>query len=86
LSRRVELAREAEKDLDRLDRNTEARVRRRLRELALTPFDPRISRPLKGVSDLRASRVGDWRILYMVQEEVVIVLAIRPRGRAYRRL
>lgn len=85
---RVELSREAEKALDRLDRVLERRIRRRLRELAEAPFDPRLSKLLTGVGDLRSSRVGDWRILFTVNEtdQAVQVLAIRPRGQAYRDL
>ncbi len=85
---RVDLSHEAEKTLDRLDRTTERRIRRRLWELAEAPFDPRLSKPLTGVEDLRSSRVGDWRILFTVNEaaQAVQVLAIRPRGQAYRDL
>ncbi len=85
---RVELSREAEKALDRLDRVLERRLRRRLRELAEAPFDPRLSEPLTGVGDLRSSRVGDSRILFTVNEaaQAVPVLAIRSRRQAYRGL
>ena len=43
---RVSLAHEAEKILDRLDRPTERRIRRRLIQLAEDPFDPRLCAPL----------------------------------------
>jgi mRNA-degrading endonuclease RelE of RelBE toxin-antitoxin system len=34
----------------------------------------------------RYSRVGDWRIIYQVEEEeqTINITAIRPRSRAYR--
>ncbi|MDI3299035.1 MAG: type II toxin-antitoxin system RelE/ParE family toxin [Bacillota bacterium] len=88
MSLRIELTYEAEKDLDRLDRTTERRIRRRLRELADAPFDLRLSKPLVGLEGLRSSRVGDWRILFTVNEaeRILEVLAVRPRGEAYRRL
>jgi len=84
----IRLYREAIKALDRMDRKTEERIRRRLRELADNPTAPRLSKPLKGVEGLRSSRVGEWRILYVVDElnTSVAILAVRPRGQAYRRL
>jgi len=84
----IRLYREAIKALDRMDRKTEERIRRRLWELADNPTAPRLSKPLKGMERLRSSRVGEWRILYVVDElnMAVAVLAVRPRGQAYRRL
>lgn len=84
----IRLYREAIKALDRMDRKTEERIRRRLRELADNPTAQRLSKPLKGMEGLRSSRVGEWRILYVVDElnMAVAVLAVRPRGQAYRRL
>jgi len=84
----IRLYREAIKALDRMDRKTEERIRRRLRELADNPTASRLSKPLKGMEGLRSSRVGEWRILYVVDElnMAVAVLAVRPRGQAYRRL
>jgi mRNA-degrading endonuclease RelE of RelBE toxin-antitoxin system len=34
----------------------------------------------------RTSRVGDWRIIYRVDEarQEIMVIAFRPRGKAYR--
>lgn len=82
----VRLYREASKALDRIDRPTRERIMKRLRELEQAPLDK--SKELKGVDDVRSSRVGDWRILYTVSEEqsVLHVWAVRSRGQAYRRL
>lgn len=87
MSYSIRLLREAEKALDRIDQRIGTRIRSRLRELGENPFDPRISKPLTGL-DLRSSRVGDWRILYAVNEleQALYVVAIRPRGGAYRHL
>ncbi len=80
------LSGEAVKTLDRVDRPTEDRIRRRLRELEEKPHNH--GKPLKGLEGLRSSRVGDWWILYTISEErqPVYVIGIRPRGQAYRRL
>lgn len=79
---------QASKDLARLDLAAAKRVRRRLRELSVDPYDPSISYSLEMAREKRSSRVGDWRILYQIKEseKVIEILAIAPRGRAYRKL
>ena len=88
MSFEVRLEPPAAKKLGALDRVTRERILRRLREMAVDPFDPRVGKPLKGARKLRSSRVGDWRALYVVrvEEHAVHVLSINPRGRAYRDL
>ncbi|MCX5889800.1 MAG: type II toxin-antitoxin system RelE/ParE family toxin [Deltaproteobacteria bacterium] len=81
----VSLAKEAIKELGKLDRKTENRIQKRLDELALNPYDPRISNEVKMVAGQRYSRVGDRRIFFEVEDKSqrLEVIAIRPRGRAY---
>jgi mRNA interferase RelE/StbE len=83
---RVEIVREAEKTLETLDRVMEKRIRKKLRELAEAPLDPRLSKQMETAKDRRYSRVGDWRIIYRVNEAAGIldIVAIRPRSWAYR--
>ena len=83
---RVNVAHEAEKVLDRLDRHTERRIGQRLVQLAEDPFDPRLSAPLTERAGMRKSRVGGWRILFMVDREakLIYVLTVDTRGQAYR--
>jgi len=86
MSYRIELYREAEKTLDGLDRTTARRIEAKIEELAQDPFNPRVSRQMETAKDRRYSRVGDWRIIYQVEEEgqVINITAIRPRSGAYR--
>ena len=88
MSYHTQYSRQAAKRLDGLDRATSERMERRLDELEENPYDPRISKLLKGWEGLQSARVGDWRILYTVSEatKTIHVVAIRPRGEAYRRL
>lgn len=81
----VSLTKEAIKELERLDRKTEQRIQRRLDEIALNPYDPRISNEVKMVPGQKYSRVGDRRIFFEVEDSSrqIEVIAIRPRGRAY---
>lgn len=87
MSYRVEIFREAEKTLETLDKVMDQRIRKKLRELAQAPLDPRLSKQMETAKDQRYSRVGDWRIIFRVNEpgETLDILAIRPRGRAYRK-
>jgi mRNA interferase RelE/StbE len=84
----VTLSQEARKNLDRIDRTTCTRIQQRLHELAEHPHDPRISKILHGMEGMRSSRVGNWRIVYIIQNEAeaIFIVAIRPRGGAYRKL
>lgn len=88
MSYQTQYSHRAAKLLEGLDRATRQRVERRLDELEEKPYDPRVSKPLKGLAGMRSSRVGDWRILYTIQENIktILVVAIRPRGKAYRNL
>jgi len=76
----VLLEKQAEKDLDRLDARTFARVTHSLRGLR---EDPRPSgcRKLEGTKNAWRIRVGDYRILYEIADEVRIVRVYRVRHR-----
>ena len=88
MSYRTEFSRLAIKRRDRLDQATSQRIERRLDELEANPYDPRISKPLKGHGGMRSARVGAWRIVYTIHEKAktIYVVAIRPRGEVYRNL
>jgi mRNA interferase RelE/StbE len=79
---RVSVVHEAEKILDRLDRPTEQRVRARFVQLAVDPFDSRLSAPLADRPGIRKSRVGGWRVLFTVDREakVIYILTVDTRG------
>ena len=85
MSYSLHLSGPAKKVLLRLDRRLQNRIVLRLDEILTDPFDPRISKWLKDAKGRRSSRVGGWRIIYMVDQESrsVNVSAFRPRGQAY---
>lgn len=82
----VQLTSEAEKEWKLLDRITQDRVRQRLKELALDPYGQRFSKSVRMLKDIRTARVGNWRILFEVNEssKTIDIIAIRPRGKAYK--
>ena len=83
---RVSVVYEVEKILDRLDRPTEQRVRARFVQLAVDPFDSRLSAPLADRPGIRKSRVGGWRVLFTVDREakVIYILTVDTRGQVYK--
>jgi mRNA interferase RelE/StbE len=83
---RLSIAHEAAKILDRLDRPAEQRIRTRFIQLAIDPFDPRLSAPLADRGGIRKSRVGGWRVLFTVDREakVIHILSIDTRGQVYK--
>jgi mRNA interferase RelE/StbE len=84
----VRFTHRAEKDLARLDRDTQKRVTSRAALLGKTPYDPRVSGALTQQGRLRKSRIGGWRLIFAVDEEskVVTVVTIERRGQVYKRL
>jgi mRNA interferase RelE/StbE len=83
----VRLSDRAAKDLDKLNRDTQQRILRRLDQLAENPLDPRLSGALTN-TDLRKGRVGGWRIIFSVDEEntTINVVTIERRGQVYQRI
>jgi len=71
------------KYLQSLDKPTRVRIVEKLKEIANDPFNPRLSYPLVS-SAKRSSRVGKYRILFRVDEKVLEVADIGPRGQIYR--
>jgi len=83
----VILERQAEKALRRLPRDVLSRVDRLLLSLTNDPR-PIGCKKLKGYESLWRLRVGDWRMIYAIEDDklVVLVIEIAPRGQAYRDL
>jgi len=84
----VELSRRAAKTLKNLDQTTTKRLQARIDELAVDPLSPNVSSQLIMLPGQRCSRVGDWRIIYEINESSsqIFIVTIQPRGRAYRNL
>ncbi|MDE3096973.1 MAG: type II toxin-antitoxin system RelE/ParE family toxin [Chloroflexota bacterium] len=87
MSYEVRIAKQAEAYFLRLDPRTRQRVLDRLRQIAQDPYGSH-SKVLVNAGGRRASRVGDYRIVFAIDapREIVRVSVIAPRGRAYRDL
>ena len=84
---RVILKPSAEKALDKLPKQTQARVVAKMAALAETPRPPG-SVKLAGRDDAYRIRVGDYRIVYEIddQNQTVFVTIIAHRRESYRGL
>lgn len=82
---RIELTPAAQRDLRSLDRPVLRRIDAKIRALADDPRAPGVEK-LAGEGEVYRVRVGDYRILYQIDDAVVIVLIVRVRHRreAYR--
>lgn len=83
----VIIHRKAEKILKRLDGDILKRMRAAIRGLASEPRPTGVKK-LAGYENLFRIRVGDWRIIYAIEDDklIVLILEISTRGGAYRDL
>jgi mRNA interferase RelE/StbE len=73
---RVEILDSALRQLEKLPRDQRDRIREHIRELATNPR-PHGSIKLKGEDDLYRIRVGDYRVIYTIRDDELIVLVLR---------
>lgn len=75
---------EAAREFEALDATVKERVEAALDQLALAPLSLRNQiKRLKGQLSLRL-RVGDWRIIFELRSDEILVLMIAHRSEAYR--
>ena len=81
----VKIIPSARKQLAGLPLRLRRRIDKRVAGLAADPR-PRGCKKLVGYADRYRIRVGDYRILYEIRDEVLLVLVIKvgPRGDVYR--
>lgn len=81
---RVDFARSARKELEALSDSIAMRVLRRVESLAATPR-PNGCRKLAGADNLWRIRIGDYRVIYSIDDKqrVVDVSGVRHRRDAY---
>ena len=84
---RIEFAPRAERDFKALDGSIRGRIARRIQSLADNPY-PQGIKKIEGEEELYRLRVGDYRILYQVQRQrvVILVVGIGHRRDIYRRI
>jgi mRNA interferase RelE/StbE len=80
----IEIKPSAQKELDALDDALFARIDRKILALAANPR-PSGCKKLKGYKDLWRIRIGDWRVLYIVDDaaKLVSITRVAHRREAY---
>ncbi len=83
---RIEVKASAEKEVARLPRRDQRRVVAAIESLADDPR-PAGARKLVGAGDAYRVRVGDYRIIYQIRDDLLIVYVVRVGHRrdVYRR-
>ena len=71
----LRLSQAALRSLRKAPREVAQRIRRRLDELAVDPFCMPNVKKLTGHPGYRL-RVGDWRVLYLVERQILVVQVI----------
>lgn len=80
----IEISKSAQKDLSSLDLQVRQRVLKRLVEMQSDPFKSAVK--LAGSPGLFRVRVSDWRIIFIVSGQSVIVQRVGHRREIYDRL
>ena len=83
----VQLKKDVERTMRKLPADLRRRIQQAINAIAKEPRHPGVI-AVKGFDSVYRVRVGDWRIVYLVEDEmlIVLVLEVTPRGGAYRRL
>ena len=83
---KITFKKEASKSLYKLPRNVAKTIREKLEAIAANPYaEHPNAKKLQG-RDVYRLRVGDWRVIYEIQNEqlVILILRVAPRGEVYR--
>lgn len=75
----IEFTKSAQQELGKLPRNTGIRIARAIDSLSVDPRKGNV-RPMVSSTAWRL-RVGDYRVIYDIQDEKLVILVIRIRHR-----
>lgn len=86
---KIELSETAKKDLKKLDKHVSMKIMRWLDERILSGVNPRLwGKQLKGTTlgDMWRYRIGDYRVLCLIKDNIVIVevISIGHRKEVYK--
>lgn len=84
---RAELTPRAQRDFRKLPRHIQPRIAKKIDALAESPR-PGGAEILSGSERLYRIRAGDYRVIYQIQDELLVVLVVRigDRKEIYRRI
>ena len=73
---RIEFLHTARKELSKLPKDIQQRIAVKIEELKLNPYPPGVKTLKNGDWRLRF-RVGDYRVIYKIEEDKLIVLIVK---------
>jgi mRNA interferase RelE/StbE len=86
---RIEFVKSSQKEFEKLPKNIQTKTLDALHVLARNPYSDllRVKR-LKGAQALYRIRIGDYRIVYDIRADILVILVIKigHRSDVYRRL
>ena len=80
MSYQIEFSRGARKHFRKLPLNIQKRIGTKINELAIEPR-PNGVKKLKGEDNLYRIRVGDYRVVYEIEDNVLLIIVIRVKHR-----
>lgn len=87
MSYRIEVKRSAAKVLRKMPKADQKRIAEKIDSLAENPPDPDTTK-MKGNNPFHKIRVGDYRIIYEIQEKIFVILIVKigHRKDVYKRM
>ena len=84
---RVEFAKSAAKALLSIPKRDQKKIAKKIESLATDPPDP-VTTKMKGDNPFHRVRIGDYRIIYEIQNDILLILILKigHRKDVYRRL
>jgi len=76
LSYRIEIKKSAAKALKKIPKANRKRIVEKIDSLAESPPNPDTTK-MKGNNPFHKERVGDYRIVYEIQEDVLVILVVK---------
>ena len=76
MSYRIEVKRSAAKTLKKIPKASRKRIVEKIDSLAESPPNPDTTK-MKGNNPFHKVRVGDYRIVYEIQEDVLVILVVK---------
>ena len=76
MSYRIEIKRSAAKALKKIPKASRKRIVEKIDSLAESPPNPDTTK-MKGNNPFHKVRIGDYRIVYEIQEDVLVILVVK---------
>ena len=82
--KRIAYSKDALKTLSRMPANVSRLIRSKIEQYAAAPAEVANNvKALKGIEGTYRLRVGDWRVLFTDEGDVLAIIKVAPRGGAY---